>query len=115
MSLKFTNLMHNGCTRKQCHHLICLVHTVTWPTTGNLTFLPVRGYWYSPNGDVLPGDAGASVLGLSVELVLVMHHLVSTAVPLRPMQSMVHTAILVILPYNGIGETLYVGVYSPGG
>ena len=85
-----------------------------------------RGFWYLPNGDVLPGAAGTGattntiVLMRTVQSVRLIRGTGSGDVP----SGLYHCTIETVAdnddpgspyPDNSIGETLYVGVYSTGG
>ena len=84
------------------------------------------GYWYSPNGDPLPGAAGTGVaanpivLMRTLQLVRLIRGTGPGDVPSGLYRCIIET-VAVNDPYynpspdNGIGETLYVGVYSTGG
>ena len=90
--------------------------------------LPDRGFWYSPNGDVLPG---ASYDGAATNPIVLMRgpqvaRLIRGTGPGDAPSGLYRCIIETVAdndpdspgspsPDNGIGETLYVGVYSTGG
>ena len=85
-----------------------------------------RGYWYFPNGDVLPGanyDGAATnpiVLMRFIQLVSLVRGTGPGDIPPGLYRCIIETNAVNDdqgdpSPDNGIGETLYVGVYSTGG
>ena len=82
-----------------------------------------RGYWYFPNGDELPGAAGAAtnpiVLWRGPQVVKLIRGTGSGDAPSGLYRCIIETVADNgpgnPSPGNGIGETLYVGVYSTGG
>ena len=84
-----------------------------------------RGYWYFPNGDVLPGAAGTGaannpiVLMRDIQLVSLIRGTGPGDVPSGLYRCTIETNAVNDDPGNspdGInGETVYVGVYSTGG
>ena len=105
-------------------HVVC--HTDLTSCCGGTGF-PDHGYWYFPNGAELPRAAGGSgaatnpiVLLRDILLVRLIRGTGSGDVP-----SGLYSCIIETVadnddqgspsPGNGIGETLYVGVYSTGG
>ena len=91
-------------------HVVC--HTDLTSCCGGDDFYD-RGFWFFPNGTVLrgarryggPGAAtnpivlmrGLQLVRLIVEMVLVMYHLVSTAVSLRQLQTMIMEVLALIM------------------
>ena len=83
-----------------------------------------RGYWYFPNGDVLPGAAGTSAADNPIVLMrtLLLVSLIRGTGP-GDAPSGLYRCIIETNVINGqdkspegiTGETLYVGVYSTGG
>ena len=85
------------------------------------------GYWYSPNGDPLPGAAGGSgaatnpiVLMRTLQVVRLIRGTGPGDVPSGLYRCIIETNAdndpdSNPSPDNGIGETVYVGVYSTGG
>ena len=88
-----------------------------------------RGFWYSPAGTVLPGTYGTApiVLMRGPQLVRLIRGTGSGDVPSGLYRYTIETNAVngpsdpsnadpgSPSPSNGIGETLYVGVYSTGG
>ena len=102
-------------------HVVC--HTdLTSCCAGSL---PDRGFWFFPNGAELPGagSTGAAnnpiVLMRSAQVVRLIRGTGSGGVPSGLYRCIIETVAENDpgdpRPYNGIGETLYVGVYSTGG
>ena len=104
-------------------HVVC--HTDLTSCCGGMN-IDDRGYWFFPNGTELPGVAGGPgaatnpiVLMRDIQLVRLIRGTGSGDVP-----SGLYSCIIETVaendpgspsPGNGIGETLYVGVYSTGG
>ena len=86
-----------------------------------------RGFWYFPNGAELPGAAGGSgaatnpiVLMRDIQLVRLVRGTGPGDVPSGLYRCIIETIADnddpgYPSPDNGVGETLYVGVYSIGG
>ena len=84
-----------------------------------------RGYWYFPNGDVLPGAAGTGaatnpiVLWRGPQVASFIRGTGPGDVPSGLYRCIIETNAVngpgTPNPDNIIGETLYVGVYSTGG
>ena len=104
-------------------HVVC--HTDLTYCCGGGNF-PDRGFWFFPNGAVLPGAAVGSgaatnpiVLMRDIQLVRLIRGTGSGDVPSGLYRCIIETNAINgpgnPSPSNGIGETLYVGVYSTGG
>ena len=102
-------------------HVVC--HTDLTSCCGGDGF-PDRGFWYFPNGAVLPGAGNGSgaatnpiVLMRDIQLVSLVRGTGSGDVPSGLYRCIIETIADEGSPSpgNGIGETLYVGVYSTGG
>ena len=105
------------------NHVVC--HTDLMSCCGGAGTTD-RGYWYFPNGAVLPGATGGTgaaanpiVLRRAIEIVRLIRGTGPGDVP-----SGLYRCIIETNAVNGpgdpspdeiIGETLYVGVYSTGG
>ena len=84
---------------------------------------PDRGYWFSPNGAELPGAYYATtnpiVLMRYLQIVRLIHGTGPGDAPSGLYRCIIETVAEndpgSPSPDNGIGETLYVGVYSTGG
>ena len=85
-----------------------------------------RGFWYSPNGDVLPGAGKNGTTDNPIVLMrtLLLVRLIRGTGPGDVPSGLYRCIIETVAdndnpgspsPGNGIGETLYVGVYSTGG
>ena len=88
-----------------------------------------RGFWYFPNGDVLPGAGSAGGAGAATNPIVLMRTVSQSVRLIRgtgsgDAPSGLYRCIIETVaendpgspsPDNGIGETLYVGVYSTGG
>ena len=102
-------------------HVVC--HTDLTTCCGG--YVNDRGFWYFPNGDVLPGAAGTGAANNSIVLMRgpQVARLVRGTGPGDVPSGLYRCIIETIAdngpgnprPGNGIGETLYVGVYSTGG
>ena len=104
-------------------HVVC--HTDLTTCCGGNDFND-RGYWYFPNGYVLPGvikdnatTTNPIVLMRDLLLVRLIRGTGPGDAPSGLYRCIIET-VAVYSPYtpspdNGIGETLYVGVYSTGG
>ena len=102
-------------------HVVC--HTDLASCCGGDDFLD-RGFWYFPNGYVLPGAAGAANNPIVMMRYLQLVSLIRGTGPGDVPSGLYRCIIETIAdnddpgypsPDNGIGETLYVGVYSTGG
>ena len=104
-------------------HVVC--HTDLTSCCGGFNFYN-RGFWYFPNGTVLPGAAGSGaaanpiVLMRGPQLVRLIRGTGPGDVPSGLYRCIIETNAVNYgpgypSPDNGIGETLYVGVYSTGG
>ena len=104
-------------------HVVC--HTDLASCCGGIGF-DDRGYWYFPNGTVLPGVAGGPgaatnpiVLMRDIQLVSLIRGTGPGDVPSGLYRCIIETNADndpgSPSPGNIIGETLYVGVYSTGG
>ena len=105
-------------------HVVC--HTDLTSCCGGVGFND-RGFWYFPNGNVLPGAAvGPGAATNPIVLLrypqLTVRLIRGTGPGVAP--SGLYRCIIEtnadngpgnLSPDNGIGETLYVGVYSTGG
>ena len=105
-------------------HVVC--HTDLTSCCGGDDF-PDRGFWFFPNGDVLPGAAGT---GAATNPIVLMRgpqvaRLIRGTGPGDAPSGLYRCIIETNAdndpgspspsPDNGIGETVYVGVYSTGG
>ena len=104
-------------------HVVC--HTDLTSCCGGDDF-PNRGFWFFPNGAELPGAAGGTgaannpiVLMRGLQFVRLVRGTGSGSVPSGLYRCIIETVADndpgSPTPGNGIGETLYVGVYSTGG
>ena len=105
-------------------HVVC--HTNLTSCCGGAG-IDDRGYWYFPNGTELPGVAGGPgaatnpiVLMRDILLVRLIRGTGSGVAPSGLYRCIIETVADnddpgSPSPDNGIGETLYVGVYSNGG
>ena len=107
-------------------HVVC--HTDLTTCCGGAGFND-RGFWYFRNGDVLPGTGSAGGTGAATNPIVLMRTVLSVRL-IRgtgpgDVPSGLYRCIIETVadnddpgspsPDNGIGETLYVGVYSTGG
>ena len=115
----YVNLSALGEIDNEDDHVVCYTD-LTSCCGGSLRD---RGFWYFPNGDVLPGAGGAAanpiILMRGPQLVRLIR-----GTGLGDVPSGIYRCIIETVadndpgspsPDNGIGETLYVGVYSTGG
>ena len=121
----YVDLSALGELGNETDHVVC--HTdLTSCCGGDFNYFPDRGYWYFPNGTVLPGayyDGTATnpiVLMRTIQLVRLIRGTGSGDVPSGLYRCIIETIADNAdpgspSPDNGIGETLYVGVYSTGG
>ena len=104
-------------------HVVC--HTDLDTCCGG-NYFDDRGFWYSPNGDVLPGAAGGPgaatnpiVLMRGLQLVRLIRGTGPGDVPSGLYRCIIETNTVndgyIYNPDIITGETLYVGVYSTGG
>ena len=101
-------------------HVVC--HTDLTSCCGGMG-VNDRGFWYFPNGDVLPGAAGSGAADNSIvlmrgpQLVRLIRGTGPGDVPSGLYRCIIETNAVNGLnnPDDIIGETLYVGVYSTGG
>ena len=106
-------------------HVVC--HTDLASCCGGDGF-PNRGFWFFPNGTVLPGAGSAGgtgaatnpiVLFRDIQLVRLIRGTGSGDVPSGLYRCIIETNAVngpgLSSPDDIIGETLYVGVYSTGG
>ena len=106
-------------------HVVC--HTDLASCCGGTGILD-RGFWYSPNGAELPGAGSAGGTGAATNPIVLMRdiQLVRLIRGTGPgdVPSGLYRCIIETNAFNdpsppslspGIGETLYVGVYSTGG
>ena len=104
-------------------HVVC--HTDLTSCCGGMNVRD-RGFWYFPNGTVLPGAAGTGaatnpiVLMRDILLVRLIRGTGPGDVPSGLYRCIIETVAVSDdpgspSPGNNIGETLYVGVYSTGG
>ena len=116
----FVNLSALGELYNESYHVVC--HTDLTTCCGG-TGVNDRGYWYFPNGTVLPGAAGNGTATNPIVLIrgpLVVRLIRGTGpgdVPSGLYRCIIETNAVdgPGSPGNIIGETLYVGVYSTGG
>ena len=103
------------------HHVVC--HTDLTSCCGGFG-RDDRGFWYFPNGDVLQGAAGAATNTIVLMRTLLLARLIRGTGPGDVPSGIYRCTIETFAdneyqgdpsPDNGIGETLYVGVYSTGG
>ena len=100
-------------------HVVC--HTDLDACCGGS--LPDRGFWYFPNGDVLPGAGGAANNTIVLMRGPQVARLIRGTGPGDAPSGLYRCIIETVAdngpgspsPGNGIGEILYVGVYSTGG
>ena len=118
----YVDLSALGELANESDHVVC--HTDLTSCCGGDGF-PDRGYWFFPNGTVLPGAAGT---GAATNPIVLRRDIQSTVRLIRgtgpgDVPSGLYRCIIETNAVNGpyyspddiIGETLYVGVYSTGG
>ena len=107
-------------------HVVC--HTDLTSCCGGVDILD-RGFWFFPNGDTLPGAGSAGGTGAATNPIVLLRDILlvrlirgtgSGDVPSGLYRCIIETNAdndpnSDPRPDNGIGETLYVGVYSTGG
>ena len=105
-------------------HVVC--HTDLTSCCGGDDF-PDRGFWYSPNGYILPGaredGTGAATNPIVLMRDIQVARLIRGTGPGDAPSGLYRCIIETVAdndygspsPDSGIGETLYVGVYSTGG
>ena len=119
----YVNLSALGELDNENDHVVC--HTDLTSCCGG-DYHYNRGFWYFPNGDVLPGVAGGPgaatnpiVLMRDLQLVRLIRGTGPGDVPSGLYRCIIETNAVngpgIPSPVNIIGETLYVGVYSTGG
>ena len=102
-------------------HVVC--HTDLASCCGGMG-VDDRGFWFFPSGDVLTGAAGATTNPIVLMRTVLLVRLIRGTGP-GDAPSGIYRCIIETYadnddggspsPGNGIGETLYVGVYSTGG
>ena len=118
----FVDLSALGDIDNENDHVVC--HTDLTTCCGGS--VNDRGFWYFPNGVVLPGAAGGT--GAATNTIVLMRgpqfvRLIRGTGPGNAPSGLYRCTIETVAdngpgnpsPDNGIGETLYVGVYSTGG
>ena len=132
----YVNLSALGDIDNEDDHVVC--HTDLTSCCGG-DGRPNRGYWFFPNGDELPGAGGsgaatntvlpgASYDGAATNPIVLMRgpqvaRLIRGTGPSDAPSGLYRCIIETVAdndpgspsPDNGIGETVYVGVYSTGG
>ena len=117
----YVNLSALGDIDNEDDHVVC--HTDLTSCCGG-NGRGDRGFWYFPNGVVLPGAGGAAdnsiVLRRGPQIVRLIRGTGSGDAPSGFYRCIIETVADDDdsgdpSPDNGIGETLYVGVYSTGG
>ena len=115
----YVNLSALGDIDNENDHVVC--HTDLTSCCGGT--LPDRGYWFFPNGDVLPGAGGTGAATNPIVLMrgLQVARLIRGTGP-GDVPSGLYRCTIATNAVNGysypegiIGETLYVGVYRTGG
>ena len=125
----YVDLSALGELADEADHVVC--HTDLTSCCGG-NGIDDRGYWYFPNGTVLPGAGSAGGSGAATNPIVLMRD-IQVARLIRgtgpgDIPSGIYRCIIETIadshlgfpnygpsPDNGIGETLYVGVYITGG